>query len=93
MFSNGYGCSEGDCYIWSNTRPHMTLYRSLIAGSAQNNSKNRLLKCWNIIGIFAEYNINSFSKLPKSKKFLFLTRILLTVEAFVNTREERVLLL
>ena len=53
-------------------------YRTLRAASAKNNSKNRCRKFWNIIGIFAEYNINYFSKLPKSKIFLLLTRILLT---------------
>ena len=42
---------------------------------------------------FPEYNINFFLKLPKSKKFLILTRIFLIVEAFVNTRGEKVLLL
>jgi hypothetical protein len=53
-------------------------YRTLGAASAQNNSKNKCRKFWNIIGIFAEY-IFFFSKLPKSKNFLLLTRILLTV--------------
>jgi hypothetical protein len=31
-----------------------------------------------LLAFFAEYNINYFSKLPKSKKFLLLIRILLT---------------
>ena len=31
-----------------------TDYRSLIAGSAQNNSTNKCLKFWNIIGIFCQ---------------------------------------
>ena len=31
-----------------------------------------------LLAFFAEYNINYFSKLPKSKNFLLLTRILLT---------------
>jgi hypothetical protein len=55
------------------------IYRTLGATLAQNNSKNRCQTFWNIIGIFAKYNINYFPKLPKSKKVLLLTRILLTV--------------
>jgi hypothetical protein len=47
----------------------MRNYRTLKVASAQNNSKNRCQQFWNIVGIFAEYNINYFSKLPKSKKF------------------------
>ena len=54
-------------------------YRTLEATLAKNYSKNRCQYFWNIIGIFAEYNIYYFSKLPKSKKLLLLTRILLTM--------------
>ena len=68
----------------------LDVYRSLIAGSAQNNSKNKCLKFGILLAFFAEYNF--FSKLPKSKKLLLLTRILLIVE-YLNTREEKVLLL
>ena len=68
-------------------------YRTLRAASAQNNSKNRCQMFGILLAFFAEYNINYFSKLPKSKKFLLLTIILLIVEAFVNTRGEKVLLL
>jgi hypothetical protein len=32
-----------------------------------------------LLAFFAEYNINYFSRLLKSKKFLLLTRILLTM--------------
>ena len=53
-------------------------YHTLRAASAQNNSKNRCQKFGILLAFFAEYNINYFSKLPKSKKFLLLTRILLT---------------
>jgi hypothetical protein len=52
-------------------------YRTLRAALTQTNSKNRCHKFWNIIGIFFDYNINYFSKFPKSNKFLLLTRILL----------------
>ena len=45
------------------------------------------------MAFFAEYEINYFSKLPKSKKFLLLTRALLTMEAYVNFEGEKVLLL
>ena len=70
-----------------------TTYHILIAGLAQINSKNRCLQIWNIIAIFAEYKINYFSKLPKNKKFLLLTRVLLTMKAYVNFEGEKVLIL
>ena len=54
------------------------VYYTLRAASAQNNSKNRCQNFGILLAFFAEYNINYFSKLPKSKKFLLLTRILLT---------------
>ena len=50
---------------------HLTYYRSLIAGSAQNNSKNKCLKFWNIIGIFAEYNNIIFQNCQKVRNFYF----------------------
>ena len=53
-------------------------YRTLRAASAQNNSKIHAEIFGILLAFFAEYNINYFSKLPKSKKFLLLTRILLT---------------
>ena len=46
-----------------------------------------------LLTFFTEYEINYFSKLPKSKKFLLLTRVLLTMKAYVNFEREKVLLL
>ena len=66
-------------HLFTRILPNQRLYRTLGAASAQNNSKNRFRKFSKIIGIFAKYNINCFSKLPKSKKFLLLTIILLIV--------------
>ena len=70
-----------------------TTYHILIAGLAQINSKNRCLKFGILLPFFAEYKINYFSKLPKSKKFLLLTRVLLTMEAYVNFEGEKVFIL
>jgi len=47
------------------------MYRTLGAASAKNDSKNRCQNFEILLAFFAEYNINYFSKLPKSEKFYF----------------------
>ena len=53
-------------------------YRTLRATSSKIIPKIDAENFGILLAIFAEYNINYFLKLPKSKFFLLLTRILLT---------------
>ena len=61
------------------TKSMEIMYRILGAASANIIPKIDAKHFGKLLAFFVEYNINYFSKLLKSKKFLLLNRILLTM--------------